>query len=84
MQRPFPTSLVLSIAFLAAILGVARARGRQESAPAPAPEQPALPIEGISAPPPAAKIPPPLPAGPAPDLDLVFTSQVAGWIEPCG
>jgi hypothetical protein len=27
---------------------------------------------------------PPLPAGPAPDLDLVFTAQVAGWLEPCG
>ena len=26
----------------------------------------------------------PLPGGPAPDLDLVFTSQVLGWIEPCG
>ncbi len=25
-----------------------------------------------------------LPAGPAPDLNLVFTSQVIGWIEPCG
>jgi len=27
---------------------------------------------------------PPLPAGPAPDLDLVFTAQVAGYVEPCG
>jgi hypothetical protein len=27
---------------------------------------------------------PPLAAGPIPDLDLLFTSQVAGWIEPCG
>jgi hypothetical protein len=27
---------------------------------------------------------PPLPPGPAPDLDLVFTAQVAGWLEPCG
>ncbi|MEE9292495.1 MAG: hypothetical protein V3U83_06155 [Acidobacteriota bacterium] len=25
-----------------------------------------------------------LPGGPAPDLNLVFTSQVIGWIEPCG
>ncbi|HEU4401184.1 MAG TPA: hypothetical protein VFT43_03695 [Candidatus Polarisedimenticolia bacterium] len=32
----------------------------------------------------APSLPPPLPAGPAPDLDLVFTAQVAGWIEPCG
>ena len=33
--------------------------------------------------------PPPEPVaqvagGPAPDLDLLFTAQVAGWIEPCG
>jgi len=29
-------------------------------------------------------LPPPLAAGPAADLDLVFTAQVAGWLEPCG
>jgi len=28
--------------------------------------------------------PPPITGGPAPDLALVFSSQVAGWIEPCG
>jgi len=28
--------------------------------------------------------PPPLAEGPAPDLDLVFTAQVIGWVEPCG
>lgn len=27
---------------------------------------------------------PPFPPGPTPDLDLLFTAQVAGWIEPCG
>jgi hypothetical protein len=27
---------------------------------------------------------PPLAAGPAPDLDLLFTAQVVGWLEPCG
>lgn len=27
---------------------------------------------------------PPLPAGPAPDLALVFTDQVVGYVEPCG
>ncbi len=26
----------------------------------------------------------PLLPGPTPDLDLLFTAQVAGWIEPCG
>jgi len=36
----------------------------------------------IPAKPPA--VTPPLPAGPAPDLDLVFTAQVAGYVEPCG
>lgn len=30
-------------------------------------------------------LPPPLVVpGPVPDLDLVFTAQVSGWIEPCG
>ncbi len=29
-------------------------------------------------------LPPPLAAGPIPDFELLFTSQVAGWIEPCG
>lgn len=28
--------------------------------------------------------PPPLPVGPAPDLAIVFTAQVVGYIEPCG
>jgi hypothetical protein len=27
---------------------------------------------------------PPLPTGPAADLDLVFTAEVAGYVEPCG
>jgi hypothetical protein len=31
-----------------------------------------------------AVVAPPLPPGPAPDLNLVFTSQVVGWVEPCG
>ena len=30
------------------------------------------------------EIPPPLAPGPIPDLDLLFTAEVAGWIEPCG
>ncbi len=32
----------------------------------------------------APEIAAPLPAGPAPDLNLVFTDQVIGYIEPCG
>ena len=39
-------------------------------------------LGGSAAPQPARPVS--LPAGPAPDLDLVFTSQVIGWIEPCG
>ncbi len=77
--RPL-ASVLLSILFLAAVLTAARARGRQEAPPGP-------PIEGMTAPSPppqAPTMPPPLPGGQAPDLDLVFTSQVAGWIEPCG
>ena len=34
----------------------------------------------VPVPPPAA----PLASGPVPELDLLFTSQVAGWVEPCG
>jgi hypothetical protein len=26
----------------------------------------------------------PLARGPVPDLNIVFTAQVIGWIEPCG
>jgi hypothetical protein len=33
---------------------------------------------------PSPGIRPPLDTGPAPDLNLVFTAQVKGWIEPCG
>ncbi len=87
MRRSRLTNLILSITCLATVLGVAAAHGRQDAPPSPPlhPETLGLPIGGMSAPaptPPA--LPSPLPAGPAPDLDLVFTNQVAGWIEPCG
>jgi hypothetical protein len=88
LKRRFPTSVLLAILFLGVVIGAARARGRQ-GAPAPAPPPPASsPFEGmpVTAPgvPVAPKVPPPLPQGPAADLDLVFTNQVIGWIEPCG
>ncbi|HKN46750.1 MAG TPA: hypothetical protein VJ144_02160 [Candidatus Polarisedimenticolia bacterium] len=88
MKRRFPTSVLLSILFLALVIGAARARGRQ-GAPATAPAPPAAsPFEGLSVPAPAVpaapQVPPPLPQGSAADLDLVFTNQVIGWIEPCG
>ena len=40
--------------------------------------------QGQSVPAAPAAMPPPLPQGPAPDLDLVFTGQVVGYVEPCG
>jgi hypothetical protein len=32
----------------------------------------------------AGRVPPPLATGPAADLNLVFTAQVKGWMEPWG
>ena len=48
-------------------------------------DPPALPVQPLSLPGAIqGAMPPPLPSGPVPDLDLIFTAQVAGWIEPCG
>ena len=44
-----------------------------------APQETAVPAQ-----PSPITLPPPLPAGPAPDLDFVFTAEVAGYVEPCG
>ena len=44
-----------------------------------APQEQAVPAQ-----PSPITLPPPLPAGPAPDLDFVFTAEVAGYVEPCG
>jgi hypothetical protein len=76
------TPLILFLAAFATLLSVAAARGRQApgSPPTPPPGQGTSPE---TAPPPES-VPPPLPPGPAPDLDLVFTNHVVGWIEPCG
>jgi len=63
---------VFSIATLLALMGAI-------PGPAAAQDQSFPP-----APPPAAAVPPPLPTGPAPDLDLVFTAEVVGYVEPCG
>ncbi len=67
-------ALLVSGALLATP-GIAR-----QPAPPPAPPQSPQTIS-VQVPAPSE---PPLPGGPAPDLDLVFTAQVAGWIEPCG
>jgi len=81
MRRTIPPVLLLSSVLIAAVLATARAGDRQGTAPA----APAMPGAGLSVPTPEpVKAPPPLAPGPAPDLDLVFTSHVIGWIEPCG
>ena len=82
MRRRVPSVLLLSSLLIAAVLTAAKAGGRQGADPA-APVTPGA--AGMSVPvPEPAKAPPPLAPGPAPDLDLVFTSHVIGWIEPCG
>jgi hypothetical protein len=53
-------------------------------APAVPEEPPATPPAGMSFPAGPPATPPPLPGGSAPDLNLVVTANVAGWIEPCG
>jgi hypothetical protein len=77
--------LVLPTVALAVLLAAAtRPAGGQSAAPLPPQPAPAPP-QGMSMPADQGpSMPPPLPAGPAPDLDLVVTGQVAGWIEPCG
>jgi hypothetical protein len=58
---------------LAALPSILLARDGQAGAPEEAPLSAAVPA-----------LSPPLASGPIPDLDLVFTAQVIGWIEPCG
>ena len=69
--------LIAACLFLAAA-GFGEARGAGEGVP-----QLPLPTPAFQGAAPG-MMPPPLPAGAPPDLDLVFTAQVAGWIEPCG
>jgi hypothetical protein len=65
-------AIVMALA-LAALPASVVARDGQAGAPPEAPQSVAMPT-----------LPPPLASGPIPDLDLLFTAQVAGWIEPCG
>jgi hypothetical protein len=84
-------AIVAAGAIAAAVLLVPRAGISQAGAPGgsslagPPATAPAAPPAIGSAPLPAEPVvPPPLPLGNAPDLDLVFSAQVVGWIEPCG
>ncbi|PYT17426.1 MAG: hypothetical protein DMF51_02545 [Acidobacteria bacterium] len=91
-RNPYASWVVFTAvvpAVIVAAIGLAarapvRARSVHEppaqGAPQPAGAGASLSTETPSAP----AIAPPLPPGPAPDLDLVFTDQVIGYIEPCG
>jgi hypothetical protein len=70
----------LYIAMLVGVAALAAAAGRPDVSLAD--QGMSLPDRGLS--PPAGAGTPPLPAGPAPDLAFAFTSQVVGYIEPCG
>jgi hypothetical protein len=72
-------AIVIAGALLAAVGAIVVDRGSAQQPPAPA--APAPPT-GMSLA--RQSLPPPLASGPAPDLDLAFTAQVIGWIEPCG
>jgi hypothetical protein len=67
---------VLTLTITLWLAGALAPAAPQETAPAPVP--------GMSFPAAVPEAAPPLPGGGAPDLDLVVTAQVAGWIEPCG
>src|SRR5262245_31719397 len=65
----------------AAALAFARSAGAQQPpAGAPQPSAGAQQPISVAVPP----TPPPLQTGPVPDLDLISSAQVAGWVEPCG
>jgi len=92
MFAGFPAAAVIAAAstvaaaILAPLPGVSRAGDPAAAPNAAAPQSmPDTPPAFASAAPPAPiSVPPPLPLGDAPDLDLVFSAQVVGWLEPCG
>ena len=77
--------IVIPIVAVAAVSG-ARLKPVRPGALRQSPDQgnTGAPAAGAVNPPAAPVVAPPLPTGPAPDLDLVFTDQVIGYIEPCG
>lgn len=70
-----------ALAALAALLALPLF-GAGPAVPAP-PAGQSQPVQAQSLPPGTQPLPT-IAGGPAPDLDLVFTAQVTGWIEPCG
>lgn len=72
-------AIVIAGALLAVVGAFVADRGSAQQTPAPASPVPAPDISQAQE-----TLPPPLASGPVPDLDLAFTAQVIGWIEPCG
>lgn len=68
-----PAGVVALLAAIAIVGAAGLALAVTAAAPAPQPISKAAPVK-----------PPPLPPGPTPDLELLFSAQVAGWVEPCG
>ena len=73
MTKPMTMRLVLTAAVVLAVLGAI-------GGPAAQTQGQSIPADAGA----ATALPPPLPPGPAPDLDLVFTAEVSGYVEPCG
>lgn len=72
---PFRSPALLLAGLLAAVLGFAAAMARQD-APAPSP---------VTAPPAdPADMGPLVATGAPPDLALIYTGGVVGYVEPCG
>lgn len=78
-SRPRPGGKAIASLFAVALVALALPAVLSGQAP---PHGQAPPPQGTSLP--APQFNPTIAAGPAPDLDLLFTAQVAGWIEPCG
>jgi hypothetical protein len=84
LNRSLRALAVLIVPIAAVVLLFTASRGRSQT-PAPPAGAPLAGTPQEPSPPAVAPgTPPPLPAGPAADLDLVFTAQVIGWVEPCG
>jgi hypothetical protein len=74
-------AIVIAGALLAVVGAIVADRGSAQQTPSAAPASP-VPAPDLTLA--QQTLPPPLASGPVPDLDLAFTAQVIGWIEPCG